>query len=96
VAVLCPANLDAEGGDRLRREWLARQQTSTTHLRFDFSAVEEVAPAALAVLALLARTPGPDGAPPRLEIVNAAPAIRRLLSLTRLDSCYTILPGQGE
>jgi chemotaxis protein histidine kinase CheA len=95
VAVLRPDNLDHQGGDRLRQQLVAHRKSNANHFLLDFSAVREVAPAALAMLALFARTPGPDGTPPRLEVIHAAPEISRLLRLTRLDARYALMPGQG-
>jgi two-component system sensor histidine kinase and response regulator WspE len=95
VAVFRPDNLDREGGDRLRRELLAQRKSNTTHFILDLSGVREVDPAALALLALFARLPSPDGSGPRLEVVAAPPEVRRLFRLTRLDSSYALTAGEG-
>jgi chemotaxis protein histidine kinase CheA len=96
TAVLRPGNLDREHSERLRRQLLELRDGGARHFRLDFSEVRDVDPAALALLALFARAPGPGGTPPRLEVVNEPPAVRRLLRLTRLDACLLAPPGQGS
>jgi chemotaxis protein histidine kinase CheA len=95
-AALRVPDLNLAGGDELRRRFLEQRAAGATRLRLDFSAVRDVDPAALAVLALLARSPCQDGSLPRLEVANASPEVRRLLRLTRLDGTYALLGEEGS
>jgi two-component system sensor histidine kinase and response regulator WspE len=96
MAVLRPENLDWEGGDRLRRELLARVQNGFRHIQLDLSAVRDVDPASLALLALLPRTPNPEGSPLRLEVVGLTTEVRQLLRLTRLDRAFSLAAEGGR
>jgi chemotaxis protein histidine kinase CheA len=89
-------DLNAAGGEELRRRLLERRAAGSTGFRLDFAAVREVDPAALALLALFARATCQDGSPPRLEVANASTEVRRLLRLTRLDSAYALASGEGS
>jgi chemotaxis protein histidine kinase CheA len=95
-AALSVDNLDHAGSERLRQELLKQRQQGVTAFRLDLSSVRDVGPEGLALLALFARLPCPDGSPPRLEVVNASREVCGLLRLTRLDDVYALPPGQGS
>jgi two-component system sensor histidine kinase and response regulator WspE len=95
-ASLTVANLDRAGSERLRLQLLEQRQRGVTAFRLDLSAVREVDPAGLALLALFARQPCVDGSLPRLEVVSAPPPAHALLRLTRLDAVYSLPPEQGS
>ncbi len=57
-------------------------------VRVDFSAVGEVGPDGLAVLALAARTASTRQPPAAFRAVHAAESVRTLLRLTRLDGAF--------
>jgi chemotaxis protein histidine kinase CheA len=91
---LRPENLDRAGADQLRQQLLAQRQKGVFRIYLDLSAVRDMDPAALALLALFARLPGSDGNAPRLHVIGAAPALAKLLRLTRLDVSYPLRSGQ--
>jgi chemotaxis protein histidine kinase CheA len=95
-ASLSVDNLDHAGSERLRQELLKQRQQGVTAFRLDLSSVRDVDPAGLALLALFARLPCPDGSPPRLEVVNASREVCGLLRLTRLNDVYALPPGWGS
>jgi chemotaxis protein histidine kinase CheA len=94
--LLTVANLDHAGSDRLRQLLLEQRRQGVTAFRLDLSAVRDVDPTGLALLALFARLPCPDGSPPRLEVVNASREVCGMLRLTRLDGAYALPPGHGS
>jgi HPt (histidine-containing phosphotransfer) domain-containing protein len=89
-------NLDQAGSDQLRQLLLQQRQRGVKGFRLDLSAVRDVEPCGLALLALFARLPCLDGSLPRCEIMSATPEIRGLLRLTRLDTVFALAPGQGR
>jgi two-component system sensor histidine kinase and response regulator WspE len=95
AAILEAGDLDKEGSRTLLRELLDRREKNAHHYQLDLSAVRVVDPAGLAMLALFARLPCHDGSLPQIEIVRAAPEVRQLFHLTRLDSLISIQPVQG-
>lgn len=59
--------------------------------RFDFAKVSDIDSVGLSALIILSRAMAERGtAAPKLEVVNAAPDIKRLFEMTMLDSVYKI------
>jgi chemotaxis protein histidine kinase CheA len=77
--------LDAAGAEEVRGRLVEMLRRGTPAITLDLGQVEDVDAPGLVLLALAARTPA-------VRIANAAPPVRELLRLTRLD----VGPSAGE
>jgi two-component system sensor histidine kinase and response regulator WspE len=93
-AVRPSGKLDAAGAESVRGRLIELFRQAVPLIQLDLAEVSDIDPAGLALLAAAARRAASATAPVALEVVNAPPAVRRLLSATRLDRVYT-MAGEG-
>jgi anti-anti-sigma factor len=84
-AIRPAGRLDAERAEEVRGRLVDLLRRGTPAITLDLAEVEDVDATGLVLLALAARAPA-------VRIANAAPPVRDLLRLTRLDAC----PAAGE
>jgi len=84
-------NLGAAEAEALRARLAELLRAEAPAVRLDLAAVEDVEPAGVALLALLALAAGPTA----LEIINARPLLCLLLQATRLDRSYRRVGEDG-
>jgi two-component system sensor histidine kinase and response regulator WspE len=87
-------NLDAAQANAVRAELLDLLRQGVPRIQLDLAAVRDIDADGLALLALAARAATAGQPPVTFEVHNAAPQMRTLLRLTRLDGTYSVA-GEG-
>ena len=85
-----PATMDAAWSERQREILAALLRSHGKEIRFDLDGCERIAPAGLALLALVAKRAGTQPGT-RLTIAHASGPLSRLLHVTGLDRSYRLV-----
>lgn len=85
--------LDAAAAPQFKQEVDAFAADQPNRVLLDLSSVEFVDSTGLGVLVSLLKKMGADG---RIVVVGAAPAVKRLFQITRLDSLFRLCPTRAE
>jgi anti-anti-sigma factor len=86
-------DLDDKEAEAVRGRIAAALRQGAATVRLDFSAVRNVAPAGLALLARAARAAARRAPPATFQLANASAEVRTLLRLTQLESSYPAAEG---
>jgi two-component system sensor histidine kinase and response regulator WspE len=88
VTLVPPGDLDTAATEALRGQLAELFAQGVPRVRLDFTAVREVSARGLLLLSRAARDAGRRQPPVVLELLHAAPPVRQLLRLTRLESAF--------
>jgi two-component system sensor histidine kinase and response regulator WspE len=88
VTLVPPGDLDTAATEALRGQLADLFAQGVPRVRLDFTAVREVSARGLLLLSRAARDAARRQPPVVLELLHAAPPVRQLLRLTRLESAF--------
>jgi len=92
IAIDLP-RLDAAAAPSFRQDLAGMLDHKPDRVLIDLSRVEFIDSTGLGVLVSLLKQMGPNG---RIAVVGAAPAVKRLLQITRLDTLFLQCESRAE